>query len=421
MISDLSQRLSTLRLIAETHCERGNQFAEQGQEDAAISDYHHAIQYCPDYPEVWNNLGNVLRQKGQWAEAVTAYRHALTLGLNHPVVYYNLGTALRQGGEPNAAITALNVALAVAPEFPEIHNNLGNAFRDLERFSEAVEAYLKAVHLQPEYHDAHANLASAVYLLYQQTPEYAIDAVRRWRAEHPDHPVARHVGAALAIDASEPTPERASDDYVRQTFNRFAEDFDEKLRAIGYRVPELILSTLAAVLPSSTQGPSLEILDAGCGTGLCGPGLRRWAKRLEGMDLSSGMLAQADRRGVYDALEVKELTEYLALRQETFDVIAAADVFCYFGALEPVFRVATRALRCGGWFVFSVERAEENETAFRLGAHGRYQHGETALRVILENLGLSIEKWSTETLRCENGCPVFGFIVLVKKINGDEN
>ncbi|NIR58985.1 MAG: methyltransferase domain-containing protein, partial [Gammaproteobacteria bacterium] len=50
-----------------------------------------------------------------------------------------------------------------------------------------------------------------------------------------------------------------------------------------------------------------DILDAGCGTGLCGPLLAPHARTLVGVDLSGGMIAKAEELAVYDELEVAEL------------------------------------------------------------------------------------------------------------------
>ena len=56
---------------------------------------------------------------------------------------------------------------------------------------------------------------------------------------------------------------------------------------------------------------SLDVLDAGCGTGLCGPLIAPYARRLVGVDLSERMLDQARARNVYDELVRRELTAYL--------------------------------------------------------------------------------------------------------------
>ena len=83
---------------------------------------------------------------------------------------------------------------------------------------------------------------------------------------------------------------------------------------------------------------SLDVLDAGCGTGLCGPLVAPYARRLTGVDLSAGMLAQAKEKNVYDALMKGELTEYLRDSREAFDLIVSADTLVYFGGLEDVSR-----------------------------------------------------------------------------------
>jgi predicted TPR repeat methyltransferase len=76
---------------------------------------------------------------------------------------------------------------------------------------------------------------------------------------------------------------------------------------------------------------NLTILDAGCGTGLCGPVLRPFASHLIGIDISSGILEKARSRHCYDQLEKSELTVFLQAAHEVFDVVAACDTFNYFG------------------------------------------------------------------------------------------
>ena len=71
--------------------------------------------------------------------------------------------------------------------------------------------------------------------------------------------------------------------------------------------------------------PTLSIADLGCGTGLCGPLVRGIAGRLEGCDLSAGMLAKAERRHVYDGLHHRELVAYLQSYAATFDALVCAD------------------------------------------------------------------------------------------------
>ncbi|WP_204319811.1 class I SAM-dependent DNA methyltransferase, partial [Klebsiella pneumoniae] len=84
----------------------------------------------------------------------------------------------------------------------------------------------------------------------------------------------------LAAISGENVPDRASDAYVANLFDAFAATFDHKLARLDYRAPELVAEAVAASQEAGTTG--LAILDAGCGTGLCGPSLRPFADRLIG-------------------------------------------------------------------------------------------------------------------------------------------
>ena len=61
---------------------------------------------------------------------------------------------------------------------------------------------------------------------------------------------------------------RASDAYIQKVFDSFATSFEAKLAMLHYQAPMLIAAALA---DSGVVKAKVEILDAGCGTGLCGP------------------------------------------------------------------------------------------------------------------------------------------------------
>src|SRR4029077_16423873 len=106
---------------------------------------------------------------------------------------------------------------------------------------------------------------------------------------------------------------------------------------------------------------ALDVLDAGCGTGLCGLLVAPYARQLVGVDLSEGMLDHARKKNVYDELVRGELTAYLQNRHDAFDLIVTADTLVYFGALEDVAVAAAGALRSGGRVVFTVEEATDDD------------------------------------------------------------
>ena len=149
------------------------------------------------------------------------------------------------------------------------------------------------------------------------------------------------------------------------------------------------------------------MLDAGCGTGLCGPLLAPYARRLIGVDLSEGMLALAKEKHVYDVLIKDELTDHMRAHPAAFDVIVSADTLVYFGDLESVVGAAASALRPSGLFVFTLEHAvgAAADIDWRLELHGRYSHARSYVERVLAAFGL--QPWIVPAeLRMESGTPV---------------
>ncbi|MCG5238504.1 methyltransferase [Azospirillum doebereinerae] len=386
--------------------------ASAGRHAEADAAYRAALEADPTLAGTRNNHGNTLRALGRIAEAAGAYRAALAHGLDAALVHYNLASALRQLGETGEAEAAYRRALVRQPDHAEAWNNQANLLRDADRLEEAATGYRRAVTLRPDWGDGHDNFGSALYLLHERG---AVDAAARlarlWRRDHPGNPVARHIGAAIAGDGAEP---RAPDAYVRQTFDLFAEEFDSKLAELGYRAPELLAARVAADGESSEGG--LDVLDAGCGTGLCAAALRPLARRLTGVDLSGGMLERARARQLYDALEEAELVAFLTGRPSAFDLIVAADVLCYFGVLDEALAAAAKALRPGGRLAFTVEALEAaGDAPHRVATHGRYAHRAGYVRATLATAGLEVAVFDRDTLRMESGAPVAGLVVLARR------
>jgi predicted TPR repeat methyltransferase len=157
-----------------------------------------------------------------------------------------------------------------------------------------------------------------------------------------------------------------------------------------------------------------DVLDLGCGTGLCGQAFRGYASRLVGTDLSAGMIAKARERGVYNELYCEDILVTLERMPGQFDVILSADVFVYIGDLARVFDAAEAALRPGGWFAFSVERGAAG-TTYALHSANRYTHSADYVRDLARCNGLQEAKFADVVLRVQNGEPVAGYVVLLQR------
>jgi predicted TPR repeat methyltransferase len=234
--------------------------------------------------------------------------------------------------------------------------------------------------------------------------------------EQPDDPLARHT---LAACSGRDVPRRASDAYVEAVFDSFAASFDAKLTLLLYRAPQLVTTMLAQSGIEANR--SHDVLDVGCGTGLCGPLLRDYAAHLTGIDLSAKMLERARERGSYDELVKAELTSFLASHCASYDVIVSADTLVYFGELDEVVAAAARALRPGGCFVFTVEALAGADDAadYCLRPHGRYNHSRAYVERLLTDAGLAVTIAGAQ-LRLEAGAPVEGLVVRAEKWRADD-
>ena len=332
------------------------------------------------------------------------------LKLASGAAHFRLGQIYWRQGKLADATAQLCLAAAVEPNSSKIHFALGKLFHEQRRYEDAIAAYRRALEIAPTLSMAYQQLG--LILQFVGKTDEALAMWRQWLAVEPDHPVPRHMVAAAT---GRTRLSRAADDYIRALFDEFADSFDEQLKLLGYRAPDLIAEAVAQGLgPPAGQ---LEVLDAGCGTGLCGPLLRPYAQRLTGVDLSAGMLDQARERGDYDLLVRAELTGFIKRSVETFDLITSADTFVYFGDLKPVFKASAAALHPGGLFVFTLESMDDENarSGFALQVHGRYCHKEKYVRSCLRAAGFRISSVSRELERTEMGNPVIGLVVVALK------
>lgn len=380
----------------------------QGRTDEAVALIRESLAADPANAGAWNNLGNVLLAAGRLDEATAAYEQGVAAAPQQPGAadaLSNLGTVYRKLSRLADAEAACRRALAARPDFADAWYNLSVTLMAQGRVRDGLVANSKAIALWPRHLQARDQVIRALVLLGER--EQAAALYREWLAEEPDNPVVQHQLAACVGDA---VPQRASDAYVQQVFDAFAGSFDAKLESLHYRAPELVAGALAAA--AGEPAASLAVVDVGCGTGLCGPLLRPWARTLAGCDLSTGMLRRARARRVYDALHQAELVYYLDTQPAAFDVVVSADTLCYFGALETPFAAARRSLHSGGCLIFTVESLAAGDARdHALNANGRYAHGQRYLERALAAAGFAPVALQAVTLRQEAGLPVEGWLV----------
>jgi predicted TPR repeat methyltransferase len=218
-------------------------------------------------------------------------------------------------------------------------------------------------------------------------------------------------GAALRLARLGTTAVAMPAGYVRSLFDGYASGFDAALsEGLSYRGPELLLCAVQAAGAPMKFGSAL---DAGCGTGLAGAAFRPFCDWLVGVDLSSGMLAQARAKGIYDRQVEGDVLDFLGAEQaSSYHLVVAADVFMYLDALAPVLTAVARVLAPAGLVAFSVETHDGEDVILRETL--RYAHGAAHVRDALTAARLTVVSLDAASTRTEKGLPVPGLIVVAR-------
>jgi predicted TPR repeat methyltransferase len=434
---------------ARAHCNLGAALQDLGQPEAALASYDSALRLDPQYALAWDNRGNTLRRLGRLQEALDAYERALLLKAAYPEAWCHRAILLQDLGRYADAAASAERALAARPGYVDALLALGNACQALERQLDAVAAYDQALALAERADVWCARGAAlkksgqliAALASYDQAlrlrPDYALAAhyranVLRALGRIEEARTAYHRALALGFDTVEirfalaalgegEVPAAAPAAYVKELFDQYAGHFDRHLvEVLGYRTPMLLGELLGrygiSASAASDQPKLLDVLDLGCGTGLCAPILRPLARKLLGVDLSEKMLDKAREPGLYDDLACADLVEWLANRQEKWDLVLAADVFVYIGDLAPVFGRVRAALRAGGLFAFSVESSEGvgDGDGYAITPSNRYAHAPAYVQATARAAGFELLEMSPAVLRREHDADVPGQLVLLR-------
>jgi predicted TPR repeat methyltransferase len=423
---------------AIAHCNLGAALQDARRHDEALASFDRALALQPRYPMALVNRGNALRKLGRLADALADYDAALALQPGYVDALCNRGVALHQLGQPEQALDSYGRALSAAPGHSPSYAGAAATLQSLGRHEEAVETYRNAIEADPD--NAQAWSAYGTLLLRMGDSQHALDCHNRALALAPGDAQAhlhyanalralnQHEAAiaayrdALACGADadavsyhlaalgvQPAPAAPPAHYVAALFDQYADGFDQHLQQVlHYRVPGLLMAALAGRLHPGLA----DVIDLGCGTGLCGPLLRPYARALAGVDLSPQMLEQARRRGVYDELVCADMAA--ALRGRSADLLVAADVLVYLGDLQPLFSAAGDALRAGAVFAFSVE-ALQGDGEYALRRSGRYAHTAAYLHTLAQAHCFTVDSLAPHTLRQDAGEDVAGYIAVLSR------
>jgi predicted TPR repeat methyltransferase len=399
----------------------------------AIKAFEKAIQIQPDYLDAYYNLGLAFNKTTQKREAMNAFQAILDLSPEHPGANFQLALGLMAKQQYQQALPYL---LRMAEKFPyhfETQVNLGTIYLHFAELDKARTHYLKAVEIQPNDEQVLFNLG--VISMQLQDPASAITYYERAGELDPQNfavqnnlgfihlmlkhhtEAIRHFEAALSIAPNNESIRHtlrilkqdnsiadSPPEYVEALFDSYADHFDKHLlQQLHYQGPLLLKKALA----------DWQVLDLGCGTGLCGEIMRPFAKTLIGVDLSEKMLALAAQKNIYDELVHAAILPYLHKQHHQFQLVTSADTFVYTGDLAPVFAAVHQALSEKGLLVFNTEISDDAD--FKLTSSGRFAHSQRYLERAIAEQNFSIAFYQRAVIRTQAGQPVWAHVYVLRK------
>lgn len=416
----------------------GTVYFAQGKLTDATHYYRLAIEQQPNFADAYYNLGIALARQNETDEAISMYKKLLALQPDHFAARFHLGCTLMQQEKLD---DALDIFLAIEQSLPfhfETQTNLATCYLKQGALNEARSHYLKALNLKPEdtqvlfnlgvinmqqgnidnaiqyyqkalqinadFFAAHNN--AGVAFLAKNHPEFALQHFQEALRLQPQNEAIRYTVNVLSQNQrllAAPT------DYVKSLFDAYADHYESHLlTALDYKIPALLFDALSPFLFSS-----MDILDLGCGTGLCGIPFKKFARSLTGVDVSEKMLEIAAQKNIYDELTTNDIITFLTDKNSTYDLIIAGDVLVYTGDAETIFTHAAHALRAGGLFAFNTEISEDGD--YKMNQSGRFSHQKNYLERIAKKNHFEPIYYQVVVTRMQNNEPVYGHLFVMRQ------
>lgn len=369
---------------------------QTGDKKQALTLFYQAVNLNPHNVQAILKIADLEAENLNFKEAEKYYKKAIELDEQNLSAHMNYGNLLCKNKRTLEALEEYRAAVLIAPETPEISYNLALILKELKEYEQALSLMFNAFYLAPSHVDWSINLAETLVIFNKSEPEKAKKIAQNWHEKMPDNIVASHIFATLNGKASENEAE-----YNRLLFDNFAATYEQTLQKINYHAVEKI-----ALLCGDVSG---KILDLGCGSGLLGAALKTEKNEIVGVDISAEMLKLAEQKNIYKKLVNVEIKDFLHQNSEHFDLVAAADVFCYFGDLEEIFKLCLPMK-----LVFSVETNPDIKT-FEIQSNGRYIHSPQYLETLLKNTGYDKVYVEPAVLRTEDGTEVCGAVFSAEK------
>ena len=175
---------------------------------------------------------------------------------------------------------------------------------------------------------------------------------------------------------------------MRGIYDDWASEYDSEVTANGYQTPLRV----AAILKDHLSDQTAPILDFGCGTGLSVEALKAAGfTRIDGSDLSQGMLDIARAKSVYRSLQVTSPGIPLAQQLGDYAAITAVGVISKGAAPASVYDELIEAMKPGAILAFSMNDLSLNTEEYGGLVEASVQAG--TMTLIVEDYGPHLAKY----------------------------
>jgi len=446
-MTNINNQLNQEALVLQVQAE---QYIKEDNLVEAENKYNQLLKVVPNHYQTLINLGYVLLRQNKLDESKEILNQALEIDDENHDVYFMLGKIYKIKNNLEDAIKCFEWSIDIEPKFQLAYVELFESLfrlkklndidsyikKAIENFGESTDFYYQIANYYLELEDltnAKKYLELSINLDINFAPGYetlgnvnlklkdkesAIKSFKELKRLEPENPILYILDALENKDLS-----TAPTEYVKNLFDFFADNFDNKLlNNLNYATPTELLKLLQEKTDLNLN--KKLILDLGCGTGLFGKQIKPYAKTLIGIDLSKKMLEKANALNIYDQLESSDLIEYLTKENKNYDLISSTDVFVYIGQLNEIFKEVSRLLGNNGLFAFSVESLEYYDNSlkqdYKLLETGRYAHALSYVERLAKENNLSKVAIETKQIRLDNGKPIVGYLCILQKDNNKD-
>jgi len=143
----------------------------------------------------------------------------------------------------------------------------------------------------------------------------------------------------------------------KKAHDEFAANYDSQVKEYNSYGHDVIFGMFYEYL-----SPGLPMLDMGIGTGLSSINFAKAGLSITGLDESSKMLKECQKKNFAEELKQYDLKDLpLPFSDNRFDIVICCGVFHFMAELKPIFNDVQRVLKPAGLFGFTVASPQKNK------------------------------------------------------------